>query len=178
MSSTSPLESNSEPSKNNKKTISETGHARNVANLQKLIQQVSFYTLYNPPVPELTIANLQALYSTATAKVNEVEEKRNANKNAITLRQTAFEDLKATCTRIINRLEILGLPLGTVDQAKSLKRTIQGARRKPLLYHRKANKPQKPFQIPASLSPNKPIISQSYFSCWQQSQPMPHPKKN
>ena len=30
---------------------SEVGHARNVANLQKLIQQIKAYTLYNPPVP-------------------------------------------------------------------------------------------------------------------------------
>lgn len=30
---------------------SEVGHARNVANLRKLIQQITAYTLYNPPVP-------------------------------------------------------------------------------------------------------------------------------
>jgi hypothetical protein len=130
MSSTSSLESNSEPNKNNKKTISETGHARNVANLHKLIQQVSVYPLYNPPVPELSVDSLQTLYNTATAKLSEVEEKRNVNKNAITLRQTAFENLKTTCTRIVNRLEILSLPQGTVDQAKSLKRSIQGAKKK------------------------------------------------
>lgn len=130
MSSTFPSESNSESGKNNKKTASEVGHARNVANLHKLIQQVSVYPLYNPPVPELSVDSLQSLYNTATAKLSEVEEKRNANKNAITLRQTAFENLKTTCTRIVNRLEILGLPQGTVDQAKSLKRSIQGAKKK------------------------------------------------
>lgn len=110
---------------------SEVGHAKNVANLQKLAQQVSVYTLYNPPVPELTVANLQALYSTASAKLTEVEDKRNANKNAIALRKTTFENLKATCTRVVNRLEILGLVSGTLDQAKSLNRTIQGRRKKP-----------------------------------------------
>ena len=111
-------------------STSEVGHAKNVANLQKLTEQVTVYTLYNPPVENLKITNLQTLYSTASSKLNEVEDKRNANKNAITLRQTAFENLKSTCTRIINLLEILGLPQGTLDQAKSLNRLIQGGQKK------------------------------------------------
>lgn len=111
-------------------STSETGHAKNVANLQKLTEQVNVYTLYNPPVDNLKIANLNALYSTASTKLNEVEDKRNANKNAITLRQSAFENLKSTCTRIINQLDILGLPQGTLDQAKSLNRLIQGGQKK------------------------------------------------
>ena len=111
-------------------STSEVGHAKNVANLQKLTEQVTVYTLYNPPVDNLKIANLIALYSTASTKLNEVEEKRNANKNAITLRQSTFENLKSTCTKIINHLEILGLPEGTLDQAKSLNRLIQGGQKK------------------------------------------------
>ena len=111
-------------------STSEVGHAKNVANLQKLTEQVTVYTLYNPPVDNLKVANLQALYTTANTKLTEVEDKRNANKNAITIRQSAFENLKSTCTRIINLLEILGLPQGTLDQAKSLNRTIQGVQKK------------------------------------------------
>ena len=111
-------------------STSEVGHAKNVANLQKLTEQVTVYTLYNPPVDYLKIANLQLLYTSANTKLTEVEDKRNANKNAITLRQSAFENLKSTCTRIINLLEILGLPQGTLDQAKSLNRTIQGGQKK------------------------------------------------
>ena len=111
-------------------STSETGHARNVANLQQLTEQVTVYTLYNPPVDNLKVANLQTLYTTASAKLNEVEDKRNANKNAITVRQSAFENLKSTATKIINHLEILGLPSGTIDQAKSLNRVIQGGQKK------------------------------------------------
>ena len=111
-------------------STSETGHAKNVANLQKLTEQVTVYTLYNPPVDNLKVANLTALYIAASTKLNEVEDKRNANKNAITVRQSAFENLKSTCTKIINHLEILGLPQGTIDQAKSLNRTIQGGQKK------------------------------------------------
>ena len=111
-------------------STSETGHAKNVANLQKLTEQVNVYTLYNPPVDNLKVANLQTLYTTASTKLNDVEDKRNANKNAITLRQSAFENLKSTATKIINHLEILGLPSGTIDQAKSLNRVIQGGQKK------------------------------------------------
>ena len=111
-------------------STSEVGHAKNVANLQKLTEQVTVYTLYNPPVENIKVANLQTLYTTASTKLNEVEEKRNSNKNAITLRQSAFENLKSTCTKIINHLEILGLPQGTIDQAKSLNRLIQGGQKK------------------------------------------------
>lgn len=111
-------------------STSEVGHARNVANLQKLTEQVNVYTLYNPPVKNLKIANLQTLYTTASAKLTEVEDKRNANKNAITLRQSAFENLKPNCTKIINHLDILGLSEGTLDQAKSLNRIIQGGQKK------------------------------------------------
>ena len=109
---------------------SEVGHAKNAANLQKLTEQVNVYTLYNPPVDNLKLVNLQTLYTTASTKLSEVEDKRHANKNAITLRQSAFENLKSTCTKIINLLDILGLSQGTLDQAKSLNRTIQGGQKK------------------------------------------------
>lgn len=111
-------------------STSEVGHARNVANLQKLTEQVTVYTLYNPPVDILTVTSLQELYTTASTKLDEVEDKRLANKNAIAIRQSAFENLKSTCTRIINQLDILGLPQGTLDQAKSLNRLIQGGQKK------------------------------------------------
>ena len=114
-------------------STSEVGHAKNVANLQKLTEQVAIYSLYNPPVDNLKVTNLTALYSTASAKISEVEEKRNANKNAITVRQSTFENLKPICTKIINHLEILGLQQGTIDQAKSLNRLIQGGQKKTII---------------------------------------------
>lgn len=44
---------------------SEVGHARNVANLQKLIQQIKAYTLYNPPVPN-TIDHIPGTHEKTT----------------------------------------------------------------------------------------------------------------
>lgn len=107
-------------------STSEVGHAKNVANLQKLIQRVTTYTLYNPPVANIAVANLLSLYTTADAKLDDVENTRAANKIAIYNRQVAFENLKPICTRIINLLDILGLSDGILNQAKSLNKSIQG----------------------------------------------------
>ncbi|MCI2230029.1 hypothetical protein MC378_12695 [Polaribacter sp. MSW13] len=108
----------------------ETGNAKNVADLQKLIEQVTVYTAYNPPVDNLKIVNLNTLYINSLNAVTEVEEKRNANKNAIHTRQQAYLNLKSTSTRIINQLEILGLSEGVLAQAKSLNNLIQGSKKK------------------------------------------------
>ncbi len=80
----------------------------------------------------LTVESLQTLYTTASAKLTEVEDKRVANKNAIAARQATFENLKPTCTRIINFLQILGLEEGVLKQAKSINRRIQGGQKKPV----------------------------------------------
>lgn len=105
---------------------SEVGHAKNVANLQKLIQQVTVFSTYDPSVESLRVSQLQTLYNAALSQLGEIDTKRNANKDAIYARQVAFEDLKSTSTKIINQLEILSLSKGKIDQAKSLNREIQG----------------------------------------------------
>ena len=135
-------------------STSEVGHAKNVANLQKLTEQVTVYTLYNPPVENLTLVSLQALYTTASTKLTEVEDKRLANKNAIALRQTAFENLKPTCTKIINHLEILGLQQGTIDQAKSLNRLLQGGQKKT------TTPPEEGKEIPKTISTSRQSYTQ------------------
>ena len=152
--SNSELQSNPEHKNNNKKVVSETGHAKNVANLQKLTEQVKVYSLYNPPVDNLKITNLQAFYTDASAKLSAVEDKRHANKNAITLRQSAFENLKSTCTRTINQLEILGLSQGTIDQAKSLNRTIQGNQKKT------TTPPEEGKEVPKTVSTSRQSYTQ------------------
>jgi len=58
----------------------ETGHAKNVANLQKLIEQVTTYTDYNPSIDNLKIPVVTTLYDNALASLNNVIDKRNANK--------------------------------------------------------------------------------------------------
>ncbi|MCX2681466.1 hypothetical protein OOZ15_16040 [Galbibacter sp. EGI 63066] len=108
----------------------ETGHAINVANLQKMIEQISVFGAYNPSVEELKKENLTQLYTKATEVLNKVEEKRTINKQAIHARQDAYEELRPTTTRIVNHLDILNLPDGDFAQAKSLNNLIHGNRKR------------------------------------------------
>jgi signal transduction histidine kinase len=107
----------------------ETGHAKNVANLQKLIEQITTYSNYNPSIDNLKITAITTLYNTALESLNNVINKRNANKNAIHLRQELYESLKPKATRIINQLDILNLTDGVFEQAKSINHLIQGSKR-------------------------------------------------
>ena len=55
-------------------STSEVGHAKNVANLQKLTEQVNVYTLYNPPIDNIKVANLEVVLINYT-KLNCVLQK-------------------------------------------------------------------------------------------------------
>lgn len=107
----------------------ETGHAKNVANLQKLIEQITTYSDYNPSIENLKIPAITELYNNSLASLDKVILKHNANKNAIHLRQEIFKDLKPKSTRIINQLDVLNLTDGIFEQAKSLNRLIQGSKK-------------------------------------------------
>jgi len=105
----------------------ETGHAKNVANLEMLIEQIKTFTNYNPSIDNLKIPEVTTLYNNALASLNSVKDKRIANKNAIHTRQDLYIKLKGTSTRIINQLDILNLQEGVFKQAKSLNKLIQGS---------------------------------------------------
>ncbi|WP_010134371.1 hypothetical protein [Ochrovirga pacifica] len=108
----------------------ETGNAINVANFQKLIQQISTYPEYNPSVNNLQLTNLDTLYTKANNCINQTIQSKTDNKNAIHQRRLNFQNLKKLCTRISNYLGILELSNGALDQAKSINRSIQGNKRK------------------------------------------------
>lgn len=52
-------------------SVSEVGHAKNIANLQDLISFCQGYgAVYNPTKSSLTIASLQTLYQTSLTSLN------------------------------------------------------------------------------------------------------------
>ncbi|WP_240643109.1 hypothetical protein [Sinomicrobium pectinilyticum] len=108
------------------KSTYETGNAKNVANLGKLIAQIALYDKYNPPVEALTVENLTKLRDEARQSIEEVETRRAENKNAIHRRRDIYQELNPLCTRIVNHLDILGLSSGVTDRARSLNKRIQG----------------------------------------------------
>ena len=113
--------------------ISETGHAKNVANFEDLI---SFCTAYgaadNPVNPSLHLAGLNTLFTNANAALQDVRSKKISFDNATSLRQEAFKDLKALATRVVNALAVSGVSKPVLADAKTINRKIQGGKRKPL----------------------------------------------
>jgi len=59
-------QTNPQPDKSNKKTVSEVGHSKNVANFKDLIAYCTAYgAAYNPPANNLKIASLNTLLTSA-----------------------------------------------------------------------------------------------------------------
>ena len=148
----------------------ETGNAKNVANLQKIIQQVTTYTNYNPAVANLTITNLNQLHNNAQAIILSVKQVRNSNKNAIHKRQETYQALKPLATKIINQVEILNLSKGTINQAKSINRLIQGKTKKKKPIH---NNQENQQVTPNTISTSR----QSYTQHTIQNITTPTPRK-
>lgn len=112
-----------------KTSVSETGHAKNVANFQDLIAFVSGYgTNYNPSKNILKVPQLEAMLITAQNNLAEVINKNTAYNNTVNERMEAFSDLKGLSTRLVNALETTDAAKEKVKDAKGYNRKLQGKR--------------------------------------------------
>lgn len=107
----------------------ETGHAKNVANFQKLIAFVKGYTAtYNPSKNSLKVAQLETLLALAETALAEVVSHNTVYNNTVSNRQTAFSNLKPLATRLVNALQTTEATKQLVDDAKGFNRKLQGQR--------------------------------------------------
>ena len=111
------------------KSQSETGHAKNVANFQDLIEFVTGYgAAYNPTKTSLQLPQLIALKANADAALTDVINK-NTNYNAkVNERLIAFSDIRPLATRLINALQTTNATDETIKDAKTFNRKMQGKR--------------------------------------------------
>lgn len=112
-----------------KKTVStsERGHAKNVANFEKLIAYVNgFGTSYNPANPALSIENLQALHDQADAAVKNVNHLLPPYSVAVANRKIEFEPLRRLSTRLLSAVKALNFPKEIIENASTVKRKIDG----------------------------------------------------
>lgn len=131
MASTSDLSSTN--TTKSKSSVSETGHAKNVANLQDLIAFVTGYgTTYNPTKNALKLPQLTTLYTTAQASLADVIAKNTAYNNKINERVVAFSNLKPLGTRLINALQTTDATAQKIADAKGFNKKLQGSRAKAL----------------------------------------------
>lgn len=112
-------------------STSETGHAKNVANLQDLISFVTGYgATYNPTKNALKLPQLTALYTASQASLADVVTKNTVYNNKVNERVVAFKDLKSLSTRLINALQTTDATSEKVADAKAFNKKMQGVRAK------------------------------------------------
>jgi len=110
-----------------KKSLSETGHAKNVANFQSLISFCSgFGAVYNPSKESLKIPQLQSLLENAQDTMNTTITQRTAFNKATNSRRNAFADLKTLSTKITNAFAVSGTEQLEIVNMKSMNKKLQG----------------------------------------------------
>ena len=127
MASTSELNSTN----TNKNSVSETGHAKNIANFQDLISFVTGYgATYNPNKNTLKLPQLTAVYTASQSSLADVITKKTAYNNKVNERVAAFKDLKSLATRLINALQTTDATSEKIADAKAFNKKMQGIRAK------------------------------------------------
>lgn len=113
--------------KNTKSSVSETGHSKNIANLQDLISFCTAYgDKYNPVKEELKISSLEALYEDALLKLNEAQTKKTLFDNATNQRAEVFKELNPLATKVVNALAVSETNPLMLSNAKSYNKKLQG----------------------------------------------------
>lgn len=129
MESTLDLTSTKTAKTKNKSSVSETGHAKNIANFQDLIAFVTGYgAMYNPSKAALKIPQLNEIATNAETKLADVITKNTAYNNAVNDRIITFTGLKTLSTRLISALETTNASKEKISDAKGFNRKMQGRR--------------------------------------------------
>ena len=108
---------------------SETGHAKNVTNLESLITSIiALETSYNPSRDSIKLPALQSLLTASTESLNAVNIAQAAYSNAVAARKVAFEPFSKLITRVMNSLKASGASTQVVQSARTIVRKLQGRR--------------------------------------------------
>ena len=108
---------------------SETGHAKNVTNLESLITSIiALETSYNPSRDSIKLPALQALLTASKESLNAVNIAQATYSNAVAARKVAFEPFSKLITRVMNSLKASGVSTQVVQSARTIVRKLQGRR--------------------------------------------------
>ncbi|PIV58714.1 MAG: hypothetical protein COS14_08125 [Bacteroidetes bacterium CG02_land_8_20_14_3_00_31_25] len=117
-----------------KHTGIEGGHAKNVANFEKLISVCTGYGApYNPSKTSLKLPGLNTLLTSALTSMANVKDKFNAWSAAVDAREILFAppSFSKFITRILNALESSEVTEQKVADAKTITRKLTGKRATP-----------------------------------------------
>lgn len=125
----------------------ETGHAKNVANLKKLIDYADGYgSKYVPSDTAISIASLNLLHAKSESAMADVTNAQVAFNRETNTRYTTFAPIKKLTTRIIRSLKGTQAAESTIEDAIAYQRKIRGTRATP--------KPKKPKSNPDGTTPD------------------------
>jgi hypothetical protein len=115
-------------------SISETGHAINVAKFDELTSFAKSYgTDYNPSKPSIKPEALSTLSGYAKKALESVNAALPDYSNAVAAREAAFAPLSKLVTRVLNALKATDTTSQIDENAKTIVRKIQGTRAVPKL---------------------------------------------
>lgn len=116
---------------NHTRSTSEGGHAKNVAQFQKLITKCELFPDFNPPNPIIYMIELRACHTTADSVINLVHQHKSLSDITINERQIEFERLDSLSTRTVNILEVIANEKKVVADARTILRRIRGEAPRP-----------------------------------------------
>ncbi len=110
------------------KSTSETGHYKNVANLQKLALYVQSLPKYNPARESLKVDNLLRQYNETDSIMEELKAAETAEARTSAERYTPFLQLTSFSTRVVAELESAVPDTNLAGLARGLLAKIRGTR--------------------------------------------------
>ena len=113
-------------------STSETGHSKNVANMDALASfTLGYGPAYNPTKNSIKTESLLVISSVAKKALADVNLVLPVYSNAVAEREVAFTPLSKLASRILNYLKATDASTQVIDNAKTLVRKIQGQRATP-----------------------------------------------
>ncbi|MGH2665153.1 hypothetical protein [Flavobacterium sp.] len=110
-----------------KRSVNETGHAKNIFNFQNLISFCQGYgSAYNPSKENLKIIALVNQHQRAFDRLHQAKADKTSFDLATNNRRIEFENLKPLSTRILSAFMVSGADKLIIDDLKVINRKIQG----------------------------------------------------
>ena len=110
-------------------SISETGHAKNVANFEKLIAEVvAFGENYKPSKENIKSAALNTHLANAKAAIAAINTAESIYKNAVSAREFSFVPFGKLITRVNNAIKASDTTSQEDESALTIIRKLQGRR--------------------------------------------------
>lgn len=107
----------------------ETGHAKNVSNLESLLSYVKGYgPIYNPTKESISVTALQTILVNTKQAIVDIDSALPAYTNAVSAREAAFAPLSKLLTRVSNAIKATSTTKQVDESVKTHIRKVQGTR--------------------------------------------------